>query len=460
MKISKAKRTIVSLVALLGLTAYGCTRAPQKTAPPQIPEVHVAIPVVRDITDFEEFPGRTEAVKTITVRARVSGYLERVLFKEGAEVKAGDRLFEIDRRTYQADCDRASANLSQAKAHLFRLESDFRRASSLLPTRAISQAEFDQTAGDRAEADAAVRVAEAALHTAALNLDFTNVTAPLSGRISRQWIDPGNLARADDTALTTIVSQDPIYAYFDVDERTTLRIRRLVVSGKVRSAREYESKVFLGLADEKGFPHAGTINFIDNQVDAATGTLRLRGIFPNADQILSPGLFVRIHVPIGEPHRSLLVSERALNSDQGDKFVYVVNVDGEVAYRRVEVGALRDGLRVIQSGLDPGERVVLSGLQRIRPKAKVISREIAMTDREPESYPGAVVGATGILPVPGAGATGILPVPERTAERIRWAPDSVNPVRSTGETPVAPGQVAPGAAPAGNPESAYRGRPW
>ena len=411
---AKANRMIhrnVLLILFLGVAVCGCGRVPQKAEAPPPPEVNVSTPVTRDITDFEEFPGRTEAVKTITVRARVTGYLEKVLFKEGAEVTEGEGLFEIDRRTYQADYDRAAANLAQAKAHLTRLEADFKRAQSLITTHAISQAEFDQSMGDRNEAEASVKVAEAALHTSSLNLDFTRVLAPISGRISRQLIDPGNLVKADDTAMTTIVSQDPVYAYFDVDERTTLRIRRLIRSGQIKSAREHESKIGLALADEEGFPHAGTINFIDNQTDPSTGTLRLRGIFPNADRILSPGLFVRIHVPIGEPHRSLLISERALGSDQGQKYVYVVDDQGEVAYRRVQVGALSDGLRVILSGLQPGERVVLSGLQRIRPGIKVVAKDIAMTEsgKDAQGNPPAATGPTTPGTTPGSAAPAAKP---------------------------------------------------
>jgi RND family efflux transporter MFP subunit len=376
------------VLLLLGAAADGCRRPEQRQNAPSAPEVEVSTPEVRQITDFEEYTGQTQAVKTITIRARVSGYLDKVLFKEGADVKQGDPLFEIDRRTYQADYDRTVANLAQAKAHLVRLEADFKRAASLLPKAAIAQADYDLAAGDRAEAEAAVEVAGAAMHTAKLNLDFTIVTAPISGRISRQLIDPGNLAKADDTPLTTIVSLDPMYAYFDVDERTMLRIRRLIASGEIRSAQDSEIKVYMELADEHGFPHEGTVNFIDNQVDLLTGTLRLRGLFHNPYdsqhrmRILAPGLFARIRVPVGDAHQALLVSERALGSDQGQKFLYVVGADNKALYRHVEVGALRDGLQVITRGLESGERVVLSGLQRIRSGDKVTPKAVPMTSRD------------------------------------------------------------------------------
>ena len=379
----------------------------------------MSLPVTQDVTDYEDFTGRTEAVATIEIRARVTGYLDKVLFKEGTEVKQGDPLFEIDRRTYQADCDRAEANLLQARAHLNRLQADLRRAASLLPSKSISQEDYDKVAGDCAEAEAAVKVSEAALHSARLNLDFTIVSAPISGRISRQLIDPGNLAKADDTLLTMLVSLDPIYAYFDVDERTMLRIRRLIRSGKVKSAREAEVSVLLGLADEEGFPHEGTINFVDNRVDATTGTLRLRGIVANPKRLFSPGMFLRVRVPIGDPHRAILVSERALGSDQGQKFVYVLNDKNEVTYRRVKVGALEGGLRVIEEGLAMGEKVIVTGLQRIRPGARVDPKMVAMTAQEPTVVPGpppkaATASATAAAPAsPAPAAT---PAPAVKAE--------------------------------------------
>ena len=398
----------------------GCGRSQPKVSDPPPPEVGVSTPVTREITDLVEFTGHTEAKKTVCIRARVSGYLEKVMFKEGAEVREGDPLFEIDQRTYQADYDRTVANLAQSRAHLTHLQANYERAQSLIETRAISRSDFDQAVGDRDEAAAAVRVAEAALHSARLNLEWTRVAAPISGRISRQLIDPGNLVKADDTALTTIVSQDPIYAYFDIDERTMLQIRRLVRSGKLKSAQDGNAKLLLGLADEQGFPHEGTINFIDNQVDVPTGTLRLRGLFPNPNRILSPGLFVRIQVPIGDPHPSLLVSERALGSDQGQKFLYVLNEKDEVTYRHIDVGSLNDGLRVIQSGLKPGERVILSGLQRVRPGIKVNAKTIAMVGKDLPT------AATAQAP---AASPGAAPSSPANAAKMPATPQN-NPVRT------------------------------
>src|SRR5262245_9331789 len=234
------------------LVAAGCTRKPP-LADPKPPEVLVALPVQKSVTEYEEFTGRTEAVRTVDVRARVTGYLDRVNFREGADVKEGDLLFEIDPRTYQADVDRAAANLGVAEAHFNRLAADFQRAQAMVKRGAMSEEEFERVAGDRSEAEATVRASRAQLDLAKLNLSFTKVTSPLTGRISRQLVDPGNLVKADDTLLTTIVTSDPMYAYFDVDERTLLRLRRMVREGRIPSARETTLQVELGLTDEEGF---------------------------------------------------------------------------------------------------------------------------------------------------------------------------------------------------------------
>jgi RND family efflux transporter MFP subunit len=337
------------------------------------------VPVTRTVTDYEDFPGRLEAVNSVEVRARVTGHLDKVHFKEGTDVKEGDLLFDIDPRVFRAEVNRAEANLVQAQAHLTRLEADYVRAVPLHRKGAIGQEEFDKITGDRAEATAAVGVARAAREQAELNLGFTRVRSPLSGQISRRFLDPGNLVKADETPLTTIVSLDPIYAYFDLDERSTLLAKRLIREGKVKWSPDVGLPVFLGLADEEGkFPRQGTIEFADNRVDADTGTWRLRGTFANPDRSLTPGLFVRIHLPIGEAYEATLISEQALGTDQGQKFVYVVQDDGKVEYRRVKVGRLHNGLRVILDGLEPRLPVVVSGLQRIRPGMEVRTKVVEM----------------------------------------------------------------------------------
>jgi RND family efflux transporter MFP subunit len=380
---------------------------------PQAAAVVVSRPVVREITDYEDYPGRTEAVKTVEVRARVTGYLEKSFLRdpvnrEGKEFAEGEVLFLIDPRIYDAELKRAEGTLQQAKAHLARLELDYKRAAPLLPSQAISREEYDKIVGDRDEAQAAVTMAEAARDLARLNVDFTKVKAPFAGRVGRQLIDPGNLVKADETVLTTIVTLDPIYVYFDVDERSVLKFRRLMEAGKVKSARESVAPVWMGLVDEveedgtPRFPHEGTINFVDNRVDPMTGTLRLRGVFPNAKRLLSPGLFARIRVPIGKPHPAILVPEEALGSDQGQSFVYVVTDDNRARKRYVKVGPPQDGrLRVIESGLSRGERVIQKGLQRVRDGALVTLQEETTPgapSKPPAAGPNSAPGAGGPSP--------------------------------------------------------------
>jgi RND family efflux transporter MFP subunit len=305
------------------------------------------------------------------VRARVWGYLEKDNFNEGALVNNGDVLFEIDPRTYQAAVDQAQALVVQAEAQLRFKDSQFKRFEKLVAKAAISREEFEQVQSERDVAAATVGTYKADLRQRELDLGFTKVLAPISGRVSRMLVTEGNLIQSGQngggTLLTTIVSVDPIYAYFDVDEQTVLRVRQLIREGKVRSAREAEWPVSLGLATEQGFPHRGTINFVDNQVNPKTGTLRLRGVFSNSDQMLDPGFFGRVRVPIGQPHGAVLVTDRAIDNDQGQKIVYVVNEKSEVTAHPVRTGALHDGLREITGGLKPGERVVVNGLQQVRP---------------------------------------------------------------------------------------------
>jgi RND family efflux transporter MFP subunit len=252
----------------------------------------------------------------------------------------------------------------------------------MVRTRAIGREEYDKIAGDRAEARASGEALKAAVERAKLDLRYTKVTAPISGRVSRYVVTVGNLVQAGDqgggTLLTTIVSVDPMYAYFDVDERTALRVRQLVREGKSDSVRDGGYPVLLGLANEEGHPHRGTINFADNQINPKTGTIRLRGVFPNKDQMLLPGLFARVRTPIGRPHKALLVTDRALDTDQGQKILYVVNEKNEVVSRPVRLGAIHNGLREITAGLKPGERVIVNGLQQVRPGVTVEPKLVGM----------------------------------------------------------------------------------
>lgn len=365
----------VSILLGLCLSLAGCSHhdssrdTPSKSMP-----VSVSHPVEREVTGYADFTGRTAAVDSVEVRARVWGYLQKINFKEGALVKKGDVLFEIDPRTYQATLANAEGNLASARARLRRLDADLARADQLLQRKAISQADFDKAVGDRNEAAASLDAFKAAVEQAKLDLGFTKVTAPISGRISRKLVTEGNLIAAGQTGstvLTNIVSVDPIYVYFDVDERTVQQVRKLIREGKAKSARDVKLSVALGLATEQGYPHQGTVDFVDNQVNPKTGTLRLRGAFPNEGDILSPGYFARVRVPIGFPHKAVLITDRAIDTDQGQKIVYVVDKDNKVDIRRVHLGARQNGWRVIEEGLSASDRVVVTGLQQVRPGSSV-----------------------------------------------------------------------------------------
>jgi len=365
---------------VFALAVLGCSR--KGPATPQLPPppiVTVAIPDLEQVTDHRDFTGRTVAVDSVTVRARVTGYLERVLFKEGADVKAGDLLYEIDPRPYQAALDQAEGNAAAAESRLVRLAADLERSRKLLADGVVSQEVFDQAASQHAETSATIQALRAAVERAKLDLEFTRIHAPISGRTGASVLDVGNLVMADSTALTTIVSTDPIHATFDVDERSVLLYRALVRERKVKSARETEVPVMVGLSDEEGYPHRGVVDFVDNQLDPTSGTIRARAVIANPDGVLSPGLYVRIRVPFSQPHDALLVDERALSADQRGWFLLVVDADGMVQHRSVEIGANESGRVVIEKGLAPGERVIVNGIQRARPGIKVEAQEAEAT---------------------------------------------------------------------------------
>jgi membrane fusion protein, multidrug efflux system len=375
-----------AFLLLASAAVAGCGQASSATGKPspQDPVVVYDLPITQVVTDYEEFPGRTDAIYSVEIRARVSGYLDRVYFQDGMPVEKGAQLFQIDPRPFKADFDRATANVIQAEAHAKRLKNEFLRAQNLYDRGvSISREEFDRYAFDHAEADAALGTAKANKDLAALNLEFTRVIAPLSGRLGRRLVDPGNLVKADETSLTTIVTQDPLYVYFDVHEQAMLKIRRLIQEGKVKAKSEKEVAVQINLSDEHGFPHQGIVDFTDNRVDANTGTLRFRAKLSNPNGLITPGLFVRVRLPIGDPHSALLIREQALVTDQGRKKVWVLkplknqagelNIDGNGRVicipeaRDVGTpGVLRDGFREIQDGIKAGDWVVVSGMQKIK----------------------------------------------------------------------------------------------
>lgn len=373
-----------ALLSGLCLALAGCAQAPSEAPAEAPPPVTVSYPVEREVTDYADFTARTAAVDSVELRARVSGYLDKVNFKEGALVKKGDVLVEIDPRTYAAEVKVAQGAVASAEASQALAEANLERVRRL-PGEATSREDLDTRVAQRQQASAQIRSSRAALERAELNLGFCKVYAPISGRVSRYHVTVGNLVQAGDltggTLLTTIVSVDPMYAYFDVDEHTVLRVKQLIREGKAKAPDE-GIPVWLGLANEGGHPHRGTLHFVDNQVNPKTGTLRVRGVFPNKDEALSPGFFARVRVPIGESHKALLVTERALDTDQGQKIVYVADGDNKVISRPVRLGALQDGLREITDGLKAGDRVIVNGLQQVRPGMAVETKLVDMPTSE------------------------------------------------------------------------------
>jgi multidrug efflux system membrane fusion protein len=368
--------TVLFFVALAGCAKQ---EAPAAIQPPRVTVSH---PIVQEIIEWDEYTGRLEATESVEVRARVSGYLQSIHFKDGQLIKKGELLFVIDPRPYQAEVDRLTAELQLAQARLELAKSDYARAQTLLQFRAISQEEADTRAATERQAQESVQAARAALKAARLNVEFTRVTAPISGRISRKLVTEGNLingGNAESTLLTTIVSLDPIYGYFEADERSYLKYMRLAKNGKNPSASGGRNPVYLALADEKGFPHKGTIDFIDNRLDPRTGTMTGRAVFPNNDLSLTPGLFGRVRLQGSAPYETLLVPDEAVGSDQSQRFVFVVNADNTVEYRAVQPGPLMHGFRVIREGLRPDDWLIVNGIQRAKAGTKVTQERRQMT---------------------------------------------------------------------------------
>jgi multidrug efflux system membrane fusion protein len=361
-------RTAVSGCSAILLLA-ACGKAPAPPAPPPS-DVTVAKPIARQIVEHNVYTGRLAAIQNVSVRPRVSGYITEIPFKEGTIVKKDDLLFVIDPRPYQAALDQAAGQLAQAKAQQELSNQNFTRAQSLQATKVSSKEEFDTAATNRNQSDAQVATAQAAVNAAQLNLGFTKIISPIDGRVSREDVTIGNLVASDSTVLTNIVSVDPIYAYADVDEAAVINYQKLIAEGKVKSARDSSVAVDIELEGEEGFPHHGVIDFIDNQINAATGTLAVRGVFPNADGNLLPGMFVRMQIPTSGEISALLITDRAVGSDQGQKFVYVLAGD-QTDRRPVTLGPEIDGLRVVTQGLKPDDEVVIEGLMKLRPGAPV-----------------------------------------------------------------------------------------
>jgi len=366
----KTNCLLTLLILLIGSLFTSCGKHAQQAPPP--PVVSVVQPVEREVVEWDEYIGRLESPATVEIRARVSGYLDKVHFKEGKPVKKGDLLVTIDPRPYQAEFDRADAEYERTQSQAELAKNDFERAKRLILTKAISDEDLDTKAKNYNTILAAVRSAKAAADLARLNLGFTEIRAPIDGRISSALITEGNLVSggvsgAGASLLTTLVSLDPLYCYGSADERAILKYIRLSRQGKRDSARDFDIPAEMQLADETGFPHKGHMDFVDNRVDPNTGTLRARGVFPNPDHRLSPGFFARLRIPGSGKYPALLIPDRALGSDQAQKFVYVVNSEKKVEFRPVKIGPMIDGLRVVKEGLKPGQQIIAEGLLRVRP---------------------------------------------------------------------------------------------
>jgi multidrug efflux system membrane fusion protein len=380
---------ITGVLSLAGLSLAALTVGRGKEPPPAPPLQTVTVAEVpeREITEWDEFTGRLEAVDQVEIRPRVSGYIKRVAFDEGKEVKKGEVLFEIDPRPYAADLARAEAELERARSAAALAKSEVQRASRLVHVQAISREEFDSRTSAEAQGGATVRAAEAAVETARLNLEWTRVRSPIAGRVSNALVTAGNLVQAGPPAgavLTTVVSVDSMYLYFDSDEQTYLRYASRARSSGGTNWRTARLPVYLGLANESGFPHEGRLDFVDNQVDPRTGTIRIRAVFSNRSRALTPGLFARVKLIGSQKTNAMLVRDAAIGTDQDRKFVLVVGPGDTLAYRPIVPGRLTDGLRIVTSGVKPGERIVVNGLMRVRPGMKVAPTDSAMV---PDSVP-------------------------------------------------------------------------
>jgi RND family efflux transporter MFP subunit len=386
--------TLFAAFALLALGS-GCdqgnsTQAQQQKAAPPI--VAVSQPIEREIVEWDEYTGRFDAVETVEMRARVSGHLTEVLFKDGQRVKQGELLFVIDRRPFERALEQAQAELFAANTKVENANLDIVRGRPLVERKIISDKTFDDRMSIVRDAQAAVKVAEAKVRSAELDLSFTRIDSPISGRISRtlvtagNWISAGSVSGA--TLLTTIVSEDPIYIYFDVSENNFIKYKRLAERGVAAGAAEPGAPVEIGLPDERGFPHRGRLDFLDNRLDQGTATLRARAVIANAAGLFSPGLFARVRVTGTAPYPAVLVPDAAIGTDQTNKFVYVVGEDGGVTRRNIKLGPLYEGARVVREGIAAADWVIVRGLQRARPGGKVTpQREPLLLSGTPANSP-------------------------------------------------------------------------
>jgi len=375
------------LLLLISLSA--CKPASLSTSPatpPPPPAVTVAIPIGQRIIDWDEFTGRLASREQVEIRAQVSGYLTKVSFVEGGEVKAGDLLVAIDPRPYEASVQRAEAILAEARTQAELAAIQGKNAEALRRDQAISLEESERRLKTVSAGEAAVRGAEAALRSAQLDLEFTEIRAPISGRISYARVTEGNLVSGggkDATLLTTIVALDPIYCYIEVDERSSLKYRQLYKNGQRDSALFQKIPAEMALVNETDWPHLGQIDFVDNALNPETGTILARAVFPNEDRLMAPGFFAKVRIPGSAEYDALLVRDAAIADDQGSAYVWVIDAEQKASYRPVELGPLTNGLRVIRKGLAAGERIVIEGIMSVRNGMTVAPQEVDMTPSSP-----------------------------------------------------------------------------
>ncbi|MBL5928708.1 efflux RND transporter periplasmic adaptor subunit [Lelliottia amnigena] len=366
----------------LSVLLVGCDDGVAQNAVPQAPAVSAADVVVKSISQWDSFNGRIEAVESVQLRPRVSGYIDKVNYADGQEVKKGEVLFTIDDRTYRAALEQAQASLARAKTQASLARSEANRTDKLVNTNVVSREEWEQRRSAATQAQADIRAAQAAVDAAQLNLDFTKVTAPIEGRASRALITSGNLVTAGDSAsvLTTLVSLKTVYVYFDVDEATYLHYQNLARSGQGASSNHLALPVEIGLVDEEGYPHQGKVDFLDNQLTPSTGTIRMRALLDNAQRQFTPGLFARVRLPGSAEFNATLIDDKAVLTDQDRKYVYIVDKEGKAQRRDITQGRLAAGLRIVQQGLNPGDKVIIDGLQKVfMPGMPVNAKTVPMT---------------------------------------------------------------------------------
>ena len=378
------RHAMAGTLALVVLSGCGNSNKDAQGGPPP-PQVSVAQVLEKKVKDWDEFTGRLQAVETVEIRPRVSGYIDKVAFSEGSMVKSGDLLFVIDPRPYQAENDRAAADVKRYSTALDLARIELTRVQQLKDSGAVSEEELDERKSTVASADANLAGSRAALESAALNLNFTRVTSPIAGRVSRAEVTRGNLVTGGingGTLLTSVVSMDPMYLYFDADEQSYLRYTKMASSGQRPSSRDSANPVQVGLANEEGFPHTGTMDFVDNQLNSQTGTIRARAGLPNKDGLYTPGLFARVQLLGSSEYNAILIDDRAVNTDQSQKYVLLLGANNTIEYRKVKLGRIIDGLRVVHEGLKSGDVIVVNGAQRVHPGIVVTPQRVTMGSDE------------------------------------------------------------------------------